>query len=71
MRLFQAEDVQDITERIAPGLDRARQVQLPLQYLLALVVRRGQAQVLDAGAHLIFIVVSGFVADCQSHTTSR
>ncbi|MNP51488.1 hypothetical protein D3C76_1458110 [compost metagenome] len=71
VRLFQAQYVEDIAVRVQLRTHWAWQVQLPRQYVLTLAVMRRQAQVLNAGAHLVFIVVGGFMANRQSHTASR
>ena len=71
MGLVQGEHMQDITEGVHLGPHRAWQVELPAQHVLALAVMGCQAQVLDAGAHLVFVVVGGVVADGESHAASR
>ncbi|MNP54344.1 hypothetical protein D3C76_1488900 [compost metagenome] len=67
----QGQYVKDVAERIQLRPHRPGQIQLPAQHMLAFAVVGRQAQVLDAGAHLIFIVVGRFVADRESHMTSR
>jgi hypothetical protein len=71
MGLIHGQHVQDVAVRVELGAHRARQLELPVEHALALAVVRGQAQVLDARAHLVFVVIGGVVADGQSHTTSR
>ncbi|MCY1440809.1 hypothetical protein D9M71_570980 [compost metagenome] len=71
MGLVQGQHMQNVAERVHLCAYRARQVELPTQYLLALAVVRRQTQILDAGAYLVFIVVGGFVANSQSHAASR
>lgn len=71
MRFVQGQDVQDVAVRIAQRPRRARQVQAPIDHVLALAVLRGQAQVLDAGAHPVFVAIGGVVGDRESHAASR
>ena len=71
MGLVQREHMQDVAERVHLRPHRAWKVELPAQHVLALAVMRGQAQVLDAGAHLVFVVVGSVVADGESHAASR
>ena len=69
--LIQGQHMQDVAKRIQLRPHRARQVELPAEHVLALTVVGCQAQVLDAGSHLIFVVIGGVVTDGESHTASR
>ena len=71
MRFIQAQHVQDIAEWVYLRPCRSWQVEVPIEHLLPLGVVWGQAQVLDAGAYRVFIVIGGFMTNGQSHTTSR
>jgi len=71
MGLVQGQHMQDVAEWVHLRTYRARQVELPTDDVLALAVVGRKAQVLNAGANLVFIVVGGFVADGESHAASR
>jgi hypothetical protein len=68
---IQSQHMQDVTERVHLRPHRAWQVELPAKYVLAFAVVGRQAQILDAGTYLVFVVVGGFVADGESHAASR
>ena len=71
VRFVHGQHVQDVAERIELRAHRPRQVELPTEHVLALAVMGGQSQVLDARAHLIFVVIGGLVANRKSHAASR
>ena len=71
VRLVQGQHMQDVAVGVALRAHRARQVELPADHPLARAFLWSQAQVLDARAHLVVVVVGGVVADRESHTTSR
>ena len=60
MRFVQGQDMQDVAVRIAQRAPGAAG-QAPIDHVLALAVLRGQAQVLDAGAHPVFVAIGGVV----------
>src|SRR5690606_41511154 len=60
-------DALPISVRVLLGDYLARQIQGPAEDLLAGAVLGRQAQILNAGAHLVFVAVGGVVADGQSH----
>ena len=71
VRLVQGQHVQNVAVGVELSVHRARQIKLPAEYLLALAVMRGQAQVLDTRAYLVIVAVGGVMTDRESHATSR
>ncbi|MNE80275.1 hypothetical protein D3C80_1768290 [compost metagenome] len=71
VRLLEGQHVQDVAVGVAQRVGRARQLQLPVEHALAMGFLRGQAQVLDARAHLVFVAIGGVVMDRESHAASR
>ncbi|MNN54942.1 hypothetical protein D3C81_1697890 [compost metagenome] len=71
VRFVEGQHVQDVAVGIAQRVGRARQLQLPVEHTLAMAFLRGQAQVLDARAHLVFVAIGGVVMDRESHAASR
>ncbi|MCY1374012.1 hypothetical protein D9M69_613230 [compost metagenome] len=71
MGLVHGQHMQDVAERIELRPHWTRQVELPAEHVLALAVVGGQAQILDARPHLVFVVIGGFVANGKSHAASR
>ncbi|MNY64978.1 hypothetical protein D3C86_2021720 [compost metagenome] len=71
MRFIEGQHVQDVAVAVALCMGRLRQLQRPVEYPLARAVLRRQAQILNAGTHLVGVAIGGAVMDGELHTASR
>ncbi len=63
MGLVEGQHMQNIAVGVDLRAHRMGQVELPVEHMLVRAFQRSQAQILDAAAHFVGVVVGGVVTD--------